>query len=68
MADGERFRIEGVGQEVGILDVTGKKFAAFHGKDAADLRRRLDYAVGRLNSGEDTTTGYVWDKVPQTGA
>lgn len=59
----DRFVIDGVGREVGIVDTKKNEFAKFLGKDPVELRRRLERAVSRLNSGEDTPTGYVWEKV-----
>lgn len=59
----ERFVVDGYGREVGVVDTKTKRFAAFHGKDAVDLKRRLEYVVGRLNDGTDTPTGYVWEEM-----
>jgi hypothetical protein len=60
-----RFIIDGVGRDVGIVDAKRKRVAIFHGMDAAQLKWRLERCVGRLNSGVDTPTGYVWDDLPQ---
>lgn len=64
MSDSERFEIGGVGREVGIIDIKRKQFAPFLGDDGIDVRRRLEWATGRLNSGEDTPAGYVWQDIP----
>lgn len=63
----ERYVIGGVGREVGIVDTQGKKFAPFYGDDAVDVKERLDRAIGKLNSGVDTPTGYAWVKMSQAG-
>lgn len=63
----ERFEIGGAGREVGILDHKNKTIAVFHGSDPVNLRWRLDRAVTRLQSEEDTPTGYVWEKQSQVG-
>ena len=46
---------------MGILDTQGKKFAHFHEGGPIAARHRADTAAARLNSGEDTTTGYAWE-------
>jgi len=71
-----RFDLGGDAQRVGIVDRQGGKFAEFHPAGAGKvfgydegrwLRWRLDRAIARLNSGEDTPTGYVWEKMSQGG-
>lgn len=64
----DRFIIDGVDREVGIIDTKQKRVAIFHGMDAVQLKWRLECCVERLNSGEDTPTGYVWDDLPKDWA
>lgn len=48
---------------VGVIDTKTKKFAEFHSPPNVPFlaEHRARKVVDRLNSGDDTTTGYVWD-------
>jgi len=47
---------------VGILDTHKATFAHFHDAGPVPMRQRVITAAARLNSGEDTITGYTWEK------
>lgn len=67
MSESERFRPGSYGEEVGIIDEQKKMFAPFYGKNLEHLKWRLDRAAAWLNSGKETPTGYVWQKMSQVG-
>lgn len=46
---------------MGILDTQRKQFAHFHEGGPVEARHRADAAAARLNKGDDTITGYVWE-------
>lgn len=67
MSESERFRPGSHGEEVGIIDEQKKMFAPFYGKDLDHLKWRLQHTAATLNSGAQTPTGYVWNKLSQPG-
>lgn len=57
-----RFTVARRGEHVGILDQKNKMFAPFYDAGPTPVDQRVRHAVIALNMGDDTTTGYAWEK------
>lgn len=64
----ERFIVGKRLAQVGIIDTQKGMFAPFYGEHEEYLAWRLNKTVAELNSGKQTPTGYVWDKLPVSQA
>lgn len=60
-----RFAVVRDGGRIGILDRDRKMFAPFYDAGPTPVDQRVRRTVIALNLGDETTTGYSWEK-PQS--
>lgn len=62
VSDEPRFKVVRRGSFIGILDQKNKMFAPFFDAGPTPVDQRVRHTVIALNMGDETPTGYAWEK------